>query len=240
MWHVHGLRRLGLFVVGAAAAFLGPISTSTTFLVAGVALVAVAALVNTASFVFRERGLSQAAVLVLCAVAIASLYVLPYLANVIGQEISDKVETTSYTDRSGADSLAFDLVIETFGLGTGLGSNRASSFVANLLSTVGVVGALLFAVAVATLIRRGWAIPHVRPVVWALVALLIAKVVSGPDLSDNTGVLWMSLGILAHAVLTSDARPAPAATVADAIRRRSSGRRGSVPAPGTPGVDRGR
>lgn len=228
MWHVQGLRRLGLFVVGGAAVFLGFISTSTTFLVASVALVAVAALVNAAAFVLRGGGLSQVSVVVLCAAAIASLYVLPVLANIIGEQVTDKVASSSYTERSGADNLSFQLATETFGLGTGLGSNRASSFLASLLSTVGVLGVILFAAAVVTLIRRGWAVPRVRPVVWALAALLIAKVVSGPDLSDSTGVMWMSMGILAHAALGSEAsRARSAPTVASAVRPTLSPRPGS-------------
>ncbi|GAB4082280.1 hypothetical protein [Modestobacter muralis] len=208
LWSVRGLRRLGLLVVGSMALFLGSISTSTTFVVAGVALAVIAILVGTATFVLRRGSLSRAAVAALCAAAIASLWLLPVVANAIGQQVSDKVSSSSYTDRSSADSFSYDLVVNTFGFGTGLGSNRASSFVASLLSTVGVVGALLLLAAVVTLVRRGWGVRQARPAVWALTALLICKVVSGPDLSDNSGVLWMSLGVLAHAAVNVDVRRA--------------------------------
>jgi hypothetical protein len=206
LWSVRGLRRFGVLAVGAAALWLGSISTSTTFLVAGVVLVVVAAVVNTASVLLRGGALRRGAVTVLCMAVIASLWVLPYLANVIGQAVEAKVGSSSFNDRSSADSRSYGLVLDTFGLGTGLGSNRGSSFAASLLSTVGVLGALLFAVVIVTLLRRGWAVRSVRPALWALVTVLIAKVVSGPDLADSTGVLWLSLGVLAHAALGTGAR----------------------------------
>jgi hypothetical protein len=208
LWYVRGLRRLGVLSVGAAALWLGSISTSTTFLVAGVGLVAVAAVVAVGTFVLRQGTLSRTAVTTLCAAAIASLWALPYLANLIGGAIYAKVGSSSYDARSAADSGSYGLVLDTFGLGTGLGSNRPSSFAASLLSTVGVVGALLFAAVVVTLLRRGWTVHAVRPAAWALISVLIAKAVSGPDIADSTGVLWLSLGVLAHAALREAARPA--------------------------------
>lgn len=204
LWQVHGFHRLVVFVVGAMALWLGSISTSTTFLVAGIVLVAVAACAATATFVVRGGSLSRTVVAALCVAAVAGLWLLPYVANIVGAEIDDKVASSSYADRSSADSRSYALVLDTFGFGTGLGSNRASSFAASLLSTVGVVGVVLFVVAVVTLVRRGAVVRGARPAAWALVALLIAKVVSGPDLSDNTGVLWLSLGVLANAALRAD------------------------------------
>lgn len=198
---VSGFRRLGLIAVVGAALYLGFISTSTTFFVAGVALAAIAVVAATARFILRGAFLGSAAGAVLCAVAVAALFYLPVLANSIGQRIVDKVGTSSYEERSGADTYAFQLLADTYGFGTGLGSNRASSFVSTTLSTVGVVGMFLFVAVVVILIRRGWPVRAVRPALWALVALLICKVVSGPDLSDPTGVLWLSLGVLANAAL---------------------------------------
>ncbi|WP_216870710.1 hypothetical protein [Modestobacter excelsi] len=196
---VDGLRRLGLFVVGGMALFLGSISTSTTFVVAGLALLGMAIAVAITTFVVGGGSISQSGIAALCVSVVALLWVLPSLANAIGQQVADKVASSSYTDRSSADSRGYDILLDTFGLGAGLGSNRASSFLASLLSTVGVFGAVLFAMIVVTLIRRSWDVRTARPAAWALVAILICKVVSGPDLSDSSGVLWLSLGVLAHA-----------------------------------------
>lgn len=200
-----GIRRLGLLAVAGVAIFLGSISTSTTFPIAGIALFAIAAFVGTVTFVLRGGSLSYPAITVLSVAAIAALWVLPYIANAVGQQVVDKVASSSYLDRSFADSQSYRLAFETLGIGTGLGSNRASSFLASLLSTVGVVGTLLLAAVVVTLVRRGWSDRRARPAAWALIATLTCKVVSGPDLSDNSGVLlWLSLGVLANAALRLD------------------------------------
>ncbi len=224
---VEGLRRLGLLTVAGIALFLGSVSTSTTFLVAGVVLVALAVTVGAVGFVVRGAALGAAGVTLACVAAVAAVLLLPYAANLIGQEIDDKVGTSSYTDRSSADSYSFQLVVDTLGLGTGLGSNRASSFVASLLSTVGIIGTLCFVAVVSTLIRRSWRIRSVRSVVWSLLALLVSKVVSGPDLADSSGVLWLSLGILAHAVSAAPSpQPPPAHGSADGGASLRPGRRG--------------
>ena len=68
-----------------------------------------------------------------------------------------------------------------------MGANRASSFVAGLLSTTGLIGALLFAAAVVTLVRRSSSVREYRPVIWALVTSLVRKAVAGTDLSDSSG-----------------------------------------------------
>jgi hypothetical protein len=83
----------------------------------------------------------------------------------------------------------------------GLGSARASSFVPTLLSATGLVGALLFVAAVATLLYRGSAVPEYRPVVWALVTVIVVKIAAGPDLSDSSGIVWIALGLLSRAAL---------------------------------------
>ena len=82
------------------------------------------------------------------------------------------------------------------------------------------VGTLLLAAAILVLIRRSANDLEYRPVIWALVALLILKIVSGPDLSEPSGVLWMSLGLLSRSVLISESRgavsPDPSTAAGDA------------------------
>ncbi|MGY1831676.1 hypothetical protein ACI8AA_14790 [Geodermatophilus sp. SYSU D01180] len=201
MRHVRGPRSLGVLIIGGAALYLGSISTSTTFLVAGVMLAGLATVVHVASFVLGRGTLSTVVVAALCGAALTAVWLLPYIANTVGAEIEAKVGTSSYNDRSSADSRSYQLVMDTWGIGAGLGSNRGSSFAASLLSTVGIVGTALFVAAVVVLVRRTWKLVEVRPVIWALAATLTAKVVSGPDLSDPSGILWLSLGVLAHAAL---------------------------------------
>lgn len=198
---VTGLRRIGLIAVMAMAGYLGVISTSATFFVAGAGLGVIAILVAASSLLFGRGSLSRGVATTLCAAAISSVWLLPLLTNTLAQVISDKVVSSSYSDRSQADRYSYELAWDTLGLGVGVGSNRGSSFAATLLSTVGIVGTLLLAVVIWVLVRDAWPARSVRPVVWALAALLIAKVISGPDLADTSGILWMSLGVLAHAAL---------------------------------------
>jgi hypothetical protein len=201
---VRGWRRAGALLVTAVAAYLGVISTSTTFVVAGVAIALVAGLAAAVGFLLRRTHVSAIASVAGCALVVAGIWILPIVADFVETSVNEKVGSPSFTERSSANSVSLGIFIDTFGLGVGLGGNRASSFVPSLLSTTGIIGTLLFVAAVATLIRRSAPVREYRPVVWALVGLLVVKVVSGPDLSDTTGVLWISLGLLSHAALKAN------------------------------------
>jgi hypothetical protein len=204
---VHGWRRVGTLMVAGAAMYLGAISTSASFVVAAVAVTLIAALTFVFGFLMRRTSLSAVVGVVACALVIAALWVLPIISDFVEATVNDKVLSPSYSERSGADSASYDLFLDTFGFGVGLGANRSSSFLPGLISTTGLIGGLLFAGAVATLIRRAAPVREYRPVIWALVTLLVAKVVSGPDLSDSSGILWISLGLLSQAAMNADARP---------------------------------
>ncbi|MGY1774383.1 hypothetical protein ACI8AV_00850 [Geodermatophilus sp. SYSU D00804] len=197
--HVTGLRRAGALVVASIAAYLAAISTSATFVVAGLALAALAAVVHVQRILLRRGPLSPAAVTLLSLAAIAAVWLLPRLADYVEDTLNTKLASSSYADRSGADEQSFHLVMQTFGMGTGLGSTRPSSFAAGLLGTVGIPGTLLFLSLVFVLIREAAPVRAYRPVIWALVGALVAKLISSPDLADTSGILWMSLGLLAHA-----------------------------------------
>ena len=201
---VRGWRRAGALLVAAAAAYLGVISTSATFVVAGVAIALIAGLASAAGFLLRRTPVSAIASVVSCVLVVVAVWILPIATDFVETTVNDKVSSDSFTERSSANSTSLGVFIDTFGLGVGLGANRASSFVPSLLSTTGILGTLLFVAAVATLIRRSAPVREYRPVLWALVGLLVAKVIAGPDLSDTTGVLWISLGLLSHAALKAD------------------------------------
>ena len=207
---LQGARRISALLIAGVAVFLGVISTSTTFVVAGLAVALIAVVTFILRFVLRRTGMSALGSVVGCGLVIAGLWVLPLVADFVETAVNDKISSASFTERSSANTGALEVLLNSFGMGAGLGSNRASSFIPTLLSTTGVVGTVVFAAAVAVLIRRGSAVRRYRPVVWALVSLLIGKVVAGPDLHDTSGVLWMSLGLLSGAVATkTDAGPEP-------------------------------
>jgi hypothetical protein len=194
-----GWRRSGALLVAAIAIFLGSVSTSATFVVAGGIVSFLALATFGLGFLSRRLRLSGLVTVVACGVVIGLVWVLPIIASFVEKTINQKVSSSSYNDRSFSDSTSYDLLLSTFGFGVGLGANRASSFLPGLLSTTGIVGTLLFTAAVVTLVSRGSRVSAYRPVVWALVTLLVVKLVSGPDLSDSSGILWISLGLLSRA-----------------------------------------
>ena len=111
--------------------------------------------------------------------------------------ITAKSGSDSYSQRSGVDAFSLQVVLRSLGVGVGLGSNRPSSFALMLLSNVGVVGSVLFVAAVVVVVRHALRCGGAGPTIWVLAAILTAKLVSGPDLADPSGLLYLSLGALA-------------------------------------------
>ncbi len=199
--HVQGARRWGALAVAIIAGYLGTISTSAGFVVAAVVVALAAGFTFVVSFLLRRASISAAVSIITCALVIVALWVLPIVADFVETTLNEKVSSSSFTERSGANSASYEIFLDTYGFGVGLGGSRASSFFPGILSTTGIVGTLLFAATIVVLIRRSASVVEYRPVIWALVALLILKIVSGPDLSDPSGVLWMSLGLLSRGAL---------------------------------------
>jgi hypothetical protein len=194
---LRGARRVGVLMVGAMAAVMAAISTSTTFIVVAIILAVLAglALLRRLS---QESGRPQyLALFGVLAAMVAGVFALPLLIDLVSQVVTEKLGTSSYADRTLTDNRSYEIFVEKFGLGVGLGSNRSSSFTAFLLSTTGLIGAALFVWTVVAIVRPALHAPAVRPVIWALVAVLVSKVISAPDLADPSGILYLCLGVLA-------------------------------------------
>ncbi|WP_143451057.1 hypothetical protein [Janthinobacterium sp. BJB301] len=136
--------------------------------------------------------------------AIAFLYFfIPGVDVILNTVIFDKGSSDSSLHRLASDRYALTVLSETNFLGAGLGSNRPSSFVAFLLSNVGVLGTFCILIAAGLLLlhslreskRRGG---EKRDLIaceasgWALLAMLIAKILGGPDLSFPP--MWILVG----------------------------------------------
>jgi hypothetical protein len=198
---LRGWKLTGLISTSLIALFLGVQSTSTTFIVAGVAIGAIWLMALVFGFVARHTTVSRFAGVGVCLVVLAALWFLPIAAAFVSDAVSEKVTGSSYGDRSNSDVQSYEIFFHTWGLGVGLGAGRASSFAATLLSTVGLVGALLFTAAIIQLLRGAGRSREFRPALWVLVATLVAKLVAGAQLSDPTGVLWIAMGLLSAAIL---------------------------------------
>lgn len=194
-----------LFVV--LAVVNGLVSTSATFVAAGVVVAAVAVLAGFVGFTLRHSILSPVFFIVICLAVIAAMLLAPLAAQLVRDVVDEKVASTSYESRSGVDVFSVRLAAETWGLGTGLGSNRASSGITTLLSCVGYPGTLALALFVVTMLVRTWRQLAVRPTAWVVITLLISKTIAGPTMLDP--LMTLCLGVLAAVAWDRTSRIGP-------------------------------
>ncbi|WP_162599898.1 hypothetical protein [Nocardioides solisilvae] len=110
--------------------------------------------------------------------------------------LASKQGSMSLTTRSFADLHALELTAQTYGLGVGLGSNRASSMLAMLASTIGVVGVCTFVGLCYLALRNGMRARNLAEMA-ALTALLTASFISIADFTSP--ILWTLIGTGLHA-----------------------------------------
>ena len=206
--HVRGLRRWGCLLLAGVSVYLGILSTSTTFIVAGGIIAAIALVALVLGFIARRTRVGLWAAIAASAIGVAAIWVVPLLVSLVTTLVEDKVNTSSFEDRSGSDTRSLEVLMETFGMGAGLGANRGSAFLPSLLGATGVIGAVLLFAAIVVIAARAVDVPIMRPAIWSLVAVIVAKLIAGPDLSDPTGALWICLGLLAGAGLRARAADA--------------------------------
>ena len=92
-----------------------------------------------------------------------------------------KSDTGSFIHRTAADLYGLELVRLTYGMGVGLGSSRSSSLITTLLSNVGVLGTLAFAVFYCKLFK-GLARNYTW-LRWGAVAFLLNVCMGLPDIT---------------------------------------------------------
>ncbi len=125
---------------------------------------------------------------------------------ILQKTLFQKSQSTSFQQRSFADILAMHIFVETHGIGVGLGSHKANSLVLTLLSNTGLVGTVVFAAFVISLVRPirvppGRYVPDklfesTRPFQWMVLGLGAAHAVANPNLS--TPAIWLAMaGVLA-------------------------------------------
>lgn len=97
--------------------------------------------------------------------------------------------SSSFINRTAADLYALQLLIRSYGIGVGLGSNRASSLLTTLLSNVGIVGVLSFLVFYFRLFR-GLA-ERYQWLAWGSFALLLNMCIGVADVTMP--LLWIPI-----------------------------------------------
>lgn len=105
-----------------------------------------------------------------------------------GKQGGQSLETRSFTNLH-----AWQLFLDTWGIGVGLGNNRASSIALMLLSTMGIAGCALFAVILWRATRNGLSDPGRRATAVALATFFSAATVSLADFVAP--VMWLAIAL---------------------------------------------
>ena len=101
----------------------------------------------------------------------AALTQLPLIYSMTVGYAADKAGSASFSERSGSNARSWEILVESFGAGIGLGSNRPSSLFFLVLSCLGLIGITLLATLVVLALRRAGRIPGAVPAAWTLVAV---------------------------------------------------------------------
>jgi hypothetical protein len=115
----------------------------------------------------------------------------PKVDGFVESLIIDKVKLKDGV-RELSNKRALEIVQETYGLGVGMGSNRASSFFASLVSNTGVLGAALFCAMLVSLLWRYVRAPALTDMqIFVALALPTATLAMGLGIPDlNLPMYW--------------------------------------------------
>ncbi|MEK2607295.1 hypothetical protein [Burkholderia arboris] len=112
---------------------------------------------------FRMLAVACVAVaLIACVLVAIDSPIVTAVSEVINRTLTSKMSSDSGVERSAWNMQSLINFVDTFGLGAGLGSARASSFVAVTLGNLGLLGAMLFGLFLYRTVRV-----RVRPATWA-------------------------------------------------------------------------
>lgn len=203
-----GWRRVGSLALFLMAAVNGVMSASATFLSSGLVQLALLVVVGAGAFLYRGASIRPALLSAGLAGVAVSVFFVPRIAEFVNTVVSEKVGSSSYSNRSEADLFSFKLMLHTWGFGVGLGSNRPSSLVASALSRVGVPGAIAFFGMIWIIIKGAWPSDPYRPTAWALASAVVVRLISGPGLLEP--FMAICLGVLAGHLWSRSAEAGPA------------------------------
>ena len=202
---------LGVLLLFSLVALL--LTTSTTayvglgFLLSLLVLYGLVAAVKRSVF-RRGNVVASGLLLSVASIGVVGSLTLEPVGQVVRAAILEKGVSGSFFHRIAADWRALEIVLETAGLGVGLGGNRPSSFLTWLLSNVGIVGTASFILGILLTIRaarggcQGIEAAKRRCLLasasaWGLVVHLTAKIISQPDLSFPTLWIWLAFLVTA-------------------------------------------
>jgi hypothetical protein len=156
-----------------------------------------------------------ASIVFACLVAVIPITIAVF--PILNEVILSKPQSNSFINRVSSDRDALTILVQTYGLGAGLGSNRPSSFLTYLLSNVGWLATGCFFTALGVLLSLTLTKQNgpAQATMAALGAYLTAKIIAAPDLADS--LLWVFMAVVVaqlqgvtetQAEVTDYARPA--------------------------------
>lgn len=155
----------------------------------------------------RARALIILGIFAVVALGSAFLFELRIAARIttfFDHTVANKLSSSSGVERSSWNRQAWTNFLETYGLGTGLGSARASSFVLVVLSNLGVVGAGLFSAFLAYVFGAGRTAPGPVPPITTAARHAVAAGLAGSLLAASV----FDLGIAFYAFAAAASLPA--------------------------------
>lgn len=143
------------------------------------------------------------ALIPVAAVGFAAHYYLSHrqdVETVYESALANKTETGSFAERTAVDKMGLSILVETYGLGIGLGSHKPNSLLVTLLSNTGIIGTAAFGLFLFSILRRRRTrrLGDAAPLQAFTIGLLITHAISNPNLSGQP--LWLALTLNVTAV----------------------------------------
>lgn len=192
-------RKFGILVLGVGMLFLLSLNRSSTAILT--------ALTSFLLFFILRGTNSQRVLISLCSLVIVSSVIFIIFGDTLLSLYDQKMSSDSGLIRSWSNYLSLSALFDSYFLGLGLGSNRASSLLLTILTNLGIVGFILFSVAVYLLIKPLFEKrkePNALFFLTLFLGFILGAFFSVPDISSPS--LWMFLIYVASASsLTSGA-----------------------------------
>ncbi|HGM5417217.1 TPA: hypothetical protein ACKP1J_001575 [Serratia liquefaciens] len=192
-------RKFGILVLGVGMLFLLSLNRSSTAILT--------ALTSFLLFFILRGTNSQRVLISLCSLVIVSSIIFIIFGDTLLSLYDQKMSSDSGLIRSWSNYLSLSALFDSYFLGLGLGSNRASSLLLTILTNLGIIGFILFSVAVYLLIKPLFEKrkePNALFFLTLFLGFILGAFFSVPDISSPS--LWMFLIYVASASsLTSGA-----------------------------------
>jgi hypothetical protein len=177
------------------------LSTSTTNYLSFFIMIFIVLIFTKVIFIKIKKNILKNFILLLLIVImvisiIISLIGLNNIILILDEFLFNKSSSNSFLYRMSADIYSFMIFIKSYGLGVGIGSTRPSSLLPYLLSTVGIIGTILFFLFIVYFLIFSYKNLKNTPYYhyfFLVPGVLITQLVAYPDITNPT--LWQMIYI---------------------------------------------